>query len=108
MKGLEAGKFQVEIVVMSERSSSATKWGLGVIAGFVFYVLSAGPAQYLSMKYGSPKSAAWMPSFYAPARLLNYTPLGKPMNLWGAWWVKLALKDPEVVEKITGLKRGGE
>ena len=89
---------------MTQAQSSATKWMLGIVAALVFYVLSIGPAQYLSLKYGtSMKSLGWMGTVYAPVYRVcgpHDGVIGGPLGAYLGWWLQLAEKDPKVLGKM--------
>ncbi len=77
------------------RTSHASTWTLGVAGALVLYVLSFGPVAFVIIKMDPGFTAAarpkWWTYFYAPVIWLDdHTPLKKPLDAYGDWWVNLA------------------
>jgi hypothetical protein len=77
------------------QKSSATAWMLFILAALLLYWLSIGPVFYLEAIGRVPGSwEPWLNDFYRPLDWLHdHTPMWAPMNAYGRWWLKLAIKN---------------
>ena len=75
-----------------EANSHAIAWIMALVVAPVVYLLSAGPMNYLNLKYHlelEDKPAVL--AFYVPWNWLYMeTPLEKPLKIYGDWWWELA------------------
>ena len=75
-------------VETNNAKSNGTGFVWGVLVAVVLYVLSVGPAVYVAARF--PQSLSTVCAIYKPVEWLYDTPLGRPLNYYCIFWVRLA------------------
>ena len=72
---------------------------VGTLIGLLLlYVLSAGPADYVAIRWHTDTTLMWY--LYIPAQWLeDNTPLQGPLGTYGQWWSDLAVTHREADRK---------